>query len=107
MINLTEKAVDKVKDIMAQRGEAVTHLRIGVMGGGCSGFQYSMAFDNNIRNDDKVIEYEGFKVLVDQKSMLYLVGAQVDYVEGLNGSGFKFNNPSARGTCGCGESAHA
>jgi iron-sulfur cluster assembly accessory protein len=107
MINLTEKAVGKVKDIMAQRGEATTHLRISVMGGGCSGFQYGMAFDNNIRDDDKIVECEGFKVLVDQKSMLYLMGTQVDYVEGLNGSGFKFNNPSARGTCGCGESFHA
>jgi iron-sulfur cluster assembly protein len=107
MINLTEKAVGKVKDIMVQRGEAATHLRISVMGGGCSGFQYGMAFDNNIRDDDKVIEYEGFKVLIDQKSMLYLVGTQVDYVEGLNGSGFKFNNPSARGACSCGESSHA
>jgi iron-sulfur cluster insertion protein len=106
MINLTESALSKVKDIMKQRGEAQTNLRISVMGGGCSGFQYNMVFDNNVREDDKVIEYDGFKVLVDQKSMLYLMGTQVDYVDGLHGSGFKFNNPSARGTCGCGESFH-
>ena len=107
MISITEKAVGKVREIMSQRGEEATNLRIGVVGGGCSGFQYSMAFDNNVRDDDKVLEYEGFKVLVDQKSMLYLMGAEVDYVESLNGSGFKFNNPNARTTCGCGESFHA
>jgi iron-sulfur cluster assembly accessory protein len=104
MISITDKAVGKVREIMAQRSEAATHLRIGVMGGGCSGFQYSMAFDNNVRDDDKVLEYDGFKVLVDQKSMLYLMGAEVDYIESLTGSGFKFNNPNARTTCGCGES---
>ena len=104
MINMTDKAAGKVREIMTQRGEAAMHLRIGVVGGGCSGFQYSMAFDNNVRDDDKVFDYEGFKVLVDQKSMLYLMGAEVDYVESLTGSGFKFNNPNARTTCGCGES---
>ena len=107
MISLTEKAVDKVKDIMTQRGETATHLRIGVLGGGCSGLQYNMAFDNNIRDDDKVFEYEGFKVLVDQKSMIYLMGTQVDYVEGQNGSGFKFSNPNPCGGCSCGESSHS
>ena len=106
MINLTDNAVSKVNNIMQERGEDEAGLRISVMGGGCSGFQYSMAFDKEVREDDRVVEYDGFKVLVDQKSLLYLMGTQLDYVEGLNGSGFKFNNPTARGTCGCGESFH-
>lgn len=106
MITLTENAVNKVKVILQQRGETESGLRISVMGGGCSGFQYHMAFDKSARSDDRLIEYDGLKVFVDQKSLLYLMGTQVDYVEGLNGSGFKFNNPAARGTCGCGESFH-
>ena len=79
-------------------------LRISVVGGGCSGFSYSMAFENQPNMLDKTYDYNGLKVFVDQASMLYLDGAEVDFVETLEGSGFKFNNPQVKSTCGCGSS---
>jgi iron-sulfur cluster assembly protein len=107
MVQLTEKAVGKVKEIMASQEPAPAGLRISVVGGGCSGFSYSMVFENQPSMLDKTYNYEGLKVFVDQASMLYLDGAEVDFVESLEGSGFKFNNPNVRSTCGCGSSFQA
>ena len=106
MLTLTPTAVEKVKAIMSQRGEE-GGLRISVVGGGCSGFQYQMTLDKEAHADDKVIEQDGLRVFVDARSLLYLSGTQVDYVETLTGSGFKFENPNAKGSCGCGESFYA
>ena len=106
MLTLTSTAVEKVKSIIAERG-GEAGLRISVVGGGCSGFQYQMSLDKQPGEDDKVIEQDGLKVFVDSRSLLYLAGTKVDYVDGLTGSGFKFDNPNSRGTCGCGESFYA
>ncbi len=106
MLTLTPTAVEKVKSILAERGEE-GGLRIAVVGGGCSGFQYQMTLDKQANPDDKIIEQDGLKVFVDTRSLLYLNGARVDYVDGLTGSGFKFENPNAKGSCGCGESFNA
>jgi iron-sulfur cluster assembly protein len=106
MLTLTQTAMDKVKTIMSERGEE-GGLRIAVIGGGCSGFQYQMSLDMQASADDQVIELDGLKVFVDKRSMLYLNGTKIDYVDGLSGAGFKFDNPNARSTCGCGESFNA
>lgn len=106
MLTLTTTAVEKVKSILSERSEE-GGLRISVVGGGCSGFQYQMSLDKQANPDDQVIEQEGLKVFVDTKSLLYLNGTRVDYVDGLNGSGFKFENPNSKGSCGCGESFYA
>ncbi|MCL6506212.1 MAG: iron-sulfur cluster assembly accessory protein [Bryobacteraceae bacterium] len=107
MIQLTERAVGKVKEIMETQDPKPAGLRIAVVGGGCSGFTYSMAFENNPGLLDKVYNFDGLKVFIDQASMLYLDGAEVDYVETIEGSGFKFTNPNVRSTCGCGSSFSA
>jgi iron-sulfur cluster assembly protein len=104
MVNLTETAVSKVREILDTQEPKPAGLRISVVGGGCSGFSYSMAFENAPNMLDKTYQYDGLKVFIDQASMLYLDGAQVDYVETLEGSGFKFNNPQVKSTCGCGSS---
>ncbi len=104
MVTLTETAVSKVKEIVEQQSPRPAGLRIAVVGGGCSGFSYSMAFDNNANGTDKVLDYDGLKVFIDQASLLYLDGTEVDYVETLEGSGFKFQNPNVKTTCGCGSS---
>ncbi|HSW50907.1 MAG TPA: iron-sulfur cluster assembly accessory protein [Bryobacteraceae bacterium] len=107
MIQMTETAVGKVREIMDAQEPKPAGLRISVVGGGCSGFNYSMAFENDPGLLDKVYDFSGLKVYIDQASMLYLDGAQVDYVETLEGAGFKFNNPNVRTTCGCGSSFSA
>src|SRR5919199_4221267 len=104
MISLTPGAIGKVQEILEMQDPKPAGLRISVVGGGCSGFSYSMAFENNPGMLDKTYNFEGLKVFVDQASMLYLDGAEVDYVETLEGSGFKFNNPNVKSTCGCGSS---
>jgi len=104
MVTLTENAVGKVKEILDSQEPKPNGLRISVVGGGCSGFSYSMAFENTPNMLDKTYNYEGLKVFIDQASLLYLDGAEVDYVETLEGSGFKFNNPNVKSTCGCGSS---
>lgn len=104
MVQLTEVAAGKVKEIMAQQNPAPTALRVAVVGGGCSGFSYHMAFDNQENPSDNVYEFEGVKVYVDQMSEMYLDGVQIDYIETLEGAGFKFNNPNVKSTCGCGSS---
>jgi iron-sulfur cluster assembly protein len=105
MVQLTPVAVTKVKEILAQQNPAPTALRVAVVGGGCSGFSYHMAFENQInQNSDNVYEFDGLKVLVDQMSEMYLDGVSIDYIETIEGSGFKFNNPNVKNTCGCGSS---
>ena len=106
MLTLTPTAVDKVKSILAERGEE-GGLRISVIGGGCSGFQYQMTLDKQALPDDQIIEQDGLRVYVDTRSLLYLNGTRVDYVDGLTGAGFKFENPNSKGSCGCGESFYA
>ena len=107
MVQLTETAVSKVKEILNTQDPKPAGLRIAVVGGGCSGFSYSMAFENNPGMLDKTYAFDGLKVYVDQASLLYLDGAEVDFVETLEGSGFKFNNPNVKSTCGCGSSFSA
>jgi iron-sulfur cluster assembly accessory protein len=104
MVQLTEKAVGKVREILDSQEPKPAGLRIAVVGGGCSGFSYSMAFENTPNMLDKTYSFDGLKVFVDQASLLYLDGAEVDYVETLEGSGFKFSNPQVKSTCGCGSS---
>ena len=103
-ISLTPNAIAKVKEIMAQQNPVPTGLRVGVVGGGCSGFSYSMQFENNSGLMDKVFDMDGLKVYVDATSVMYLNGCTVDYVESLEGAGFKFENPNVKSTCGCGSS---
>ncbi len=106
MIELTPDAIAKVKSIIAERKEE-SGLRIAVIGSGCSGFQYQMTLDKEPRVDDRVLDIEGLKVFVDAQSLVYLNGVKVDYVNGVNGSGFKFENPNAQPSCGCGETFEA
>jgi iron-sulfur cluster assembly accessory protein len=101
---LTPTAIAKVKEIMAQQNPVPAGLRVGVVGGGCSGFSYSMSFENAAGMMDKTFNFEGVKVFVDATSAMYLNGCQVDYVETLEGAGFKFENPNVKSTCGCGSS---
>ena len=102
LVSLTESAVDKVKELLQQEEEG-KGLRLGVKGGGCSGFSYSTTFDVE-KERDNVLEMDGFKVFLDPKSTIYLKGIQLDYQSGLEGKGFVFQNPNASNTCGCGES---
>jgi iron-sulfur cluster assembly accessory protein len=101
---LTAKAVAKVKEIMGQQNPVPAGLRVGVVGGGCSGFSYSMSFENSPGMMDKVFDMDGLKVYVDATSVMYLNGCIVDYLETLEGAGFKFENPNVKSTCGCGSS---
>lgn len=103
-VNLTSTAIDKVKEIMAQQNPVPAGLRVGVVGGGCSGFQYSMSFENGAGMMDKTFDYSGLKLFVDATSLMYLKGVTIDYVETLEGAGFKFDNPNVKSTCGCGSS---
>jgi iron-sulfur cluster assembly accessory protein len=103
-ITLTPNAIAKVKEIMAQQNPVPEGLRVGVVGGGCSGFSYSMQFENSPGMMDKVFNMDGLKVYVDATSLMYLNGCRVDYVETLEGAGFKFDNPNVKSTCGCGSS---
>ncbi len=101
---LTPQASKKVREIMATQDPVPAGLRIGVVGGGCSGFQYSMSFENQAGMMDKVFQFDGIKVFVDATSAMYLNGCVVDYVETLEAAGFKFENPNVKSTCGCGSS---
>jgi iron-sulfur cluster assembly accessory protein len=103
-INLTPHAIAKVKEIMAQQNPVPAGLRVGVTGGGCSGFSYSMSFENGAGMMDKTFDFDGLKVYVDGTSLMYLKGVSVDYLETLEGAGFKFDNPNVKSTCGCGSS---
>ena len=101
---LTPQAIAKVREIMATQDPLPAGLRIGVVGGGCSGFQYSMAFENQAGMMDKVFKFDDLSVYVDATSLMYLNGCIVDYVETLEAAGFKFENPQVKSTCGCGSS---
>ena len=101
---LTPSAIAKVKEIMSTQDPVPAGLRIGVVGGGCSGFQYSMSFENAAGMMDKVVRFDDLKVFIDATSAMYLNGCQVDYVETLEAAGFKFENPQVKSTCGCGSS---
>ena len=103
-VNLTDSAITKVNEIMATQDPLPAGLRIGVVGGGCSGFQYSMSFENAAGMMDKVVRFADLKVFVDATSAMYLNGCTVDYVETLEAAGFKFENPQVKSTCGCGSS---
>ena len=103
-LTLTPPAIDKVREIMATQDPLPAGLRIGVVGGGCSGFQYSMSFENEAGMMDKVFKFDDLKVFVDATSLMYLNGCLVDYVETLEAAGFKFDNPAVKSTCGCGSS---
>ena len=106
MIKVSETAKNKVVQLMAEDGFDSTkdYIRVGVKSGGCSGLSYDLKFDNEQKDEDKVFEDNGIKIIVDKKSFLYLIGTTLEYSGGLNGSGFVFNNPNANRTCGCGES---
>lgn len=105
VVVLTAKAVEMIKLTRSQEGMDESYgLRVAVMGGGCSGFQYALDFEQEARETDESFEVEGLRVFVDPVSARYLEDVVIDYVFGMNGAGFKFNNPKATGTCGCGSS---
>jgi iron-sulfur cluster assembly protein len=106
MIQVTEKAAEEVKGLLAKEKLEGYGLRVSVAGGGCSGLSYKLHFDKEAQQGDKVFEQHGVKIFVDPKSYLYLNGTTLDYSDGLNGTGFTFSNPNATGTCGCGTSFH-
>ena len=103
----TDSAVSKVRDLINEEGNPELKLRVFVTGGGCSGFQYGFTFDEIRNDDDTVMEKEGVMLLIDPMSYQYLVGAEIDYTEGLEGSQFVIRNPNATSTCGCGSSFSA
>ena len=103
-LHLTPQAVEMAKHALAKEGLEGWALRVGVIGGGCSGFSYTMSFDEKPKADDAVLEVDGLRILVDEMSLRYLGGMTIDYVTGLHGAGFKFLNPNATRTCGCGSS---
>ncbi|MEJ7788867.1 MAG: iron-sulfur cluster insertion protein ErpA [Thermoleophilaceae bacterium] len=104
MVTLTDIAAEKVKGFLSsQESEGEVGLRVGVRGGGCSGFQYALALDE-LKEDDLVFDYEGIRLIVDPASMRYVDGSEVDYTESLMGSGFEVNNPNVTASCGCGSS---
>ena len=107
MITLSAIAAEKVKALLAQRGTPDIGLRIGVRGGGCSGNSYFMEFCEAEAAGDEILESNGVKLFVDLKSVVLLGGTEIDYVEGLMGAGFKFNNPNVKHSCACGESFSA
>ncbi len=103
-IRLTDSAVNKVRALVEDEGNPSLKLRVYITGGGCSGFQYGFSFEETVSEDDTIIERDGVTALIDVMSFQYLVGSEVDYSEGLEGSRFVVNNPNATTTCGCGAS---
>jgi|TARA_B100001287_G_scaffold251378_1_gene232554 iron-sulfur cluster assembly protein len=106
MIKVSPSAQEKVSQLMREEGfnPAQDFVRVGVKSGGCSGLSYDLSFDNSKSDQDRLFEDNQVKILVDKKSLLYLLGTTLEYSGGLNGKGFIFNNPNAERTCGCGES---
>ncbi|NDI36789.1 iron-sulfur cluster insertion protein ErpA [Chengkuizengella sediminis] len=104
MINITNTALEKINEMLAAEDSSDLFLRIGVKSGGCSGFSYGMGFDNEQAENDKVLDIQGLKVVVDEDSQQYLNGLNVDYKESAMGGGFTIDNPNASATCGCGSS---
>ncbi|MBA2504979.1 MAG: iron-sulfur cluster insertion protein ErpA [Thermoleophilaceae bacterium] len=103
MVTLTDIAAEKVRGFLASEEQTEAGLRVGIKGGGCSGFQYSLALDEK-RDGDNIFEFEGINLLVDEQSLKYVDGSEVDYTESLMGSGFQVNNPNVVASCGCGSS---
>jgi len=106
LVTLTDKATEMVRNLLTQQDNPDLALRVYVSGGGCSGLQYGMAFDDNVMEGDNIIETSGIRVLVDPISARYIAGSEVDYVDALMGGGFTVNNPNAVSSCGCGHSFH-
>jgi iron-sulfur cluster assembly protein len=105
MVNVTEKAASQIMSLRQKENvNADNHIRVSIEGGGCSGLMYNLEFSTEPRANDMVFEDKGVKIMVDKKSLLYLVGTVLDFSDGLNGKGFQFQNPNASRTCGCGES---
>jgi len=105
MIKVTEKAKEQIVKLRQEEKKSEDHnIRVSVKGGGCSGLMYDLGFDDDLRDEDQVYEDKGIKILVDKRSLLYLLGTTLDFSDGLNGKGFQFINPNASRTCGCGES---
>lgn len=100
----TDSAADKVKQLIDEEGNPDLKLRVFVQGGGCSGFQYGFTFDEDVNEDDTVLDKNGVSLLIDTMSYQYLVGAEIDYKEDINGAQFVIKNPNASTTCGCGSS---
>ena len=108
LVTVTESAVSQIKRLLDQEGKLATHaLRMKVVGGGCSGLQYQLMFDDQAKNGDHEVDADGVRVVVDEKSALYLVGTTLDYIDTLMESGFKISNPNAKDSCGCGQSFSA
>lgn len=103
----TDNAANKVKELIEEEGNPALKLRVFVTGGGCSGFQYGFTFDEEVADDDTTMEKNGVQLLIDPMSYQYLVGAEIDYTDGLEGSQFVIRNPNASSTCGCGSSFSA
>jgi iron-sulfur cluster insertion protein len=106
-LQFTESAANKVRELIEEEGSPDLKLRVFVSGGGCSGFQYGFTFDETTNDDDTLVERDGVTLLIDPMSLQYLVGAEIDYTEGLQGSQFVIRNPNATTTCGCGSSFSA
>ena len=104
MVIISNEAKKELLTLMKKSGENYEYVRVGVSSGGCSGLSYNLDFDSSVLDSDKVFEHNDIKLLVDNKSYLYLVGTTLNYSGGLNGKGFVFDNPNASRTCGCGES---
>lgn len=104
LLTVTPSAVGTIRNLLTQRNIPNHALRVFVSGGGCSGMQYGMAFEENARDFDKVVNVEGIRLLVDSTSLMYLQGATIDFVDSLMGGGFRIDNPNAVSTCGCGHS---
>ena len=104
LLVFTDSAADKVKQLIEEEGNPALKLRVFVQGGGCSGFQYGFTFDEEINEDDTVMDKAGVQLLIDSMSYQYLVGAEIDYKDDLNGAQFVIKNPNASTTCGCGSS---
>jgi iron-sulfur cluster assembly protein len=106
MITISQQARDKTISLLLEQGNSIdTHfIRVGVKGGGCSGLSYEMDFDDIIKSGDQVFDNEGLRIVCDKKSLLYLLGTELDYSDGLKGKGFEFKNPNAQRVCSCGES---
>jgi iron-sulfur cluster insertion protein len=107
MISITERAAEKVQEIATAEDLAGQGLRLRVVGGGCAGFSYDLYFEDKPNDIDEIFEDKGVRLYVDPLSYQYLEGTEIDYVDGLHGSGFKFGNPNVKSTCGCGSSFSA
>jgi iron-sulfur cluster assembly protein len=105
MVTVSENAKNKIFELKEKEGKNASEgIRVSVQGGGCSGLMYDLEFDGTEKETDHTFEDKGVKIFVDKKSLLYLLGTELDFSDGLNGKGFQFKNPNASRTCGCGES---